>query len=82
MYTCTFRDGLYEYGCVASETRVYTGPKNLAFEIVAQIIICLTTKNTRKGFGLVHTVGGAPAIDPSAKEAHRSGVGEGEKKAF
>ena len=82
MYTGTFRDGLHKYGCVAFETGVYTGPKNLAFEIVAQIIICLTTKNTRKGFGLVHTIAGAPTITPSAKEAHRSGVGEGGKKVF
>ena len=82
MYTGTFRDGLHKYGCVAFETWVFTGPKNLTFKIVAQIVICLTTKNTRKGFGLVHTVGGAPTITPIAKEAHRSGVGEGEKKAI
>ena len=46
---------------------------------MTQIIICRTTKNTRKDFGLMHTIGSTPTITPSAKEAHRSGVGEGEE---
>ena len=66
----------------AIETRVHTSPKSLAFKIVTQIIICITTKNARESLGLMHLFGCEPSIAPSAKEAHRSGVGEGEEKAF
>ena len=82
VYTSTFWNCLCKYGCVAIETRVHTSPKSLAFKIVTQIIIRITTKNARESLGLMHTSGCEPSIAPSAKEAHRSGVGEGEKKAF
>ena len=69
-------------GCVAVETRVHTSANSLAFKIVTHIIICITTKNARESLGLMHTSGCEPSIAPSAKEARRSGVGEGEEKAF
>ena len=77
-----FWNCLCKNGCVAVETGVHTSPKSLTFKIVTQIIICIATKNARESFGLMHTSGCEPSIAPSAKEAHRSGVGEGEKKAF
>ena len=44
VYTSTFWNCLCKNGCVAVETRVHTSPKSLAFKIVTQIIICITTK--------------------------------------
>ena len=79
-HTSTFWNCLCKNGCVAVETRVHTSPKSLAFKIVTQIIICMTTKNARESLGLMHTPGSEPSMAPSAKEAHGSGVGE--EKAF
>ena len=73
MCRCTF---------VAVETRVHTSPKSLAFKIVTQIIICIATKNARESLGLMHTSGCEPSLALSAKEAHRSGMGEGVETPF
>ena len=62
---------------VAVKARVHKSPEYLAFKIVAQIVICITTKNARKNSKLMHTFRSEPPITPSAKEAHRSGAGEG-----
>ena len=79
---CSMLCRLCKDGYVAVKARVHKSPEYLAFKIVAQIVICITTKNARENFGLTHTSGGEPPITPSAKEAHGSGFGEGQEGAF
>ena len=80
--TCSVVWGLCKNGYVAIKARVHKSPEYLAFEIVAQIVICVTTKNARRNFRLMHTSRGEPPITPRAKEAHRTGFGEGLEGAF
>ena len=58
--------GLCKDGYVAVKARVHKSPEYLAFEIVAQIVICITTNNARKNFRLMHTSRGEPPITPGS----------------
>ena len=74
---CSMLRRLCKDGYVAVKAKVHKKPKYLAFKIMAQIVICITTENARKNSRLMHMFRSEPPITPSAKEAHRSGAGEG-----
>ena len=74
---CSMLCRLCKDGYVAVKARVHKSPEYLALKIVAQIVICITSKNARKSSRLMHTFRSEPPITPSAKEAHRNGAGEG-----
>ena len=76
IYTCTFMDGLRKIAYVTLETGIHKSPKWLAFEVVTQAVIGITTKNARENFGVMHTRRCKPAIAPRAKEAHGGRIWE------
>ena len=76
IYTCTFLNCLGKEAYVTMETGIYKSPRWLAFEVVTQAVIVITTENARENFGVMHTRRCKPAIAARAKEAHGGRIWE------
>ena len=76
IYPCMFLNCLSKKAYATIETGIYKSPKWLAFEVVTQAVIGITTQTARENFGVMHTRRCKPAIAPRAKEAHGGRIWE------